>query len=133
MARLGGYSKSQLIKKFVELGPYLRSEKCQEDYFFFDCLAVCVNVKSPPEKREFWGWWLELVPLETHFTYRYTLGLFDKQGVWCKQPIDDLALMAKLEQTLQNFYATLVILMTSINIVLLPEDNYSQELLCLKV
>ncbi|MBD2810957.1 sigma factor-binding protein Crl [Xenorhabdus sp. Vera] len=117
------YSKNKLLKRFSALGPYVRELKCQNGYFFFDCLAVCVSAKVVPEKREFWGWWLELEEQGQGFIYNYQIGLFDKKGEWNAMNIRKKADLEHLESILQAFHKRLADSFDTLKLTLVPSEN----------
>lgn len=109
-----GHLKSRIMKNFTALGPYIREAQCEGSTFFFDCLAVCVNIKPAPENREFWGWWLNLEDTGETFSYVYHYGLFDKQGNWREEKIKDKAVMEQIENAKQAFHVRLEKLLNSL-------------------
>lgn len=97
----------RLMTSLKAIGPYLREGECEAGAYLFDCLSVCVNDKKSPEKREFWGWWLELEKQENAFIANYTFGQYDEKGQWLDVAIPDKA-RPEVERTLEDFHQKLV-------------------------
>ncbi len=91
--------------------------------FFFDCLAICVDIKLAPEKRQFWGWWLELRPEDKCFIYTYQFGLYTQDEQWMVKKIKAADIQQKLETTFIDFYERLNEMLASIDCELRLESN----------
>jgi len=115
------------MKGFTSLGPYIRQEQCSDNHFFFDCLAVCINMQPSPELREFWGWWIDLEADEDRYTYTYHIGKFDKTGQWTQQDITEEAVLEKLESSLRAFFPRLDAYIVSLDMTLAPADSFKDE------
>ncbi|WP_026957369.1 MULTISPECIES: sigma factor-binding protein Crl [Aliagarivorans] len=105
----------KLVKKFTELGPYLRGEQSSKECYFFDCLAACVSAKPAAEVREFYGWWMQLVVTEQGFEYNYTWGIYNEKGDW-----DECAIPKKHQEevtkSLDVFYQKLLNLLDELSL-----------------
>ncbi|PCS21388.1 sigma factor-binding protein Crl [Candidatus Enterovibrio escicola] len=97
-------SYGRLLKRFAQIGPYLRKNKSSEEYYFFDCLSACINSSKSPECREFWGWWLELTRKEGGFEYIYTFGKFNTEGKWHAEDVPKRS-TKEVEESLNGFYS----------------------------
>lgn len=101
------YFNGKYIKRFAALGPYLRENQCTGGGYFFDSLTVCINANVAPEKREFWGWWMTLSPMDKGFEYSYYLGMYDGKGIWQPNISNDKTVMELIEKNLISFHQSL--------------------------
>ncbi|MEH0665346.1 sigma factor-binding protein Crl [Vibrio scophthalmi] len=97
----------RLLTTLRAIGPYLREVQSSEGAYLFDCLSVCVNDKKSPEKREFWGWWLELSLVDGYYEARYRTGLYDVSGEWRDEPLPKKA-VEDVTKTQEAFHQKLI-------------------------
>lgn len=127
MALVSGHPRGKVLKGFTALGPYIREGKCSDNHFFFDCLAVCINMQPAPEKREFWGWWIDLEAEAKRYTYTYHLGKFDKEGKWTESEFSDQDVIDKLESSLRAFHTRLRAYIATLNMTLEPAEAFKEQ------
>lgn len=120
MALPTDYSNGKYLKKFAAIGPYLREKQSLKDCYFFDSLVVCVNANIAPEKREFWGWWLELVSTHEGFEFAYHLGMYDNQGNWQAKTLKNSETTKAVEKNLVSFHKSLSQRLSELELTLYP-------------
>ena len=91
------------IRVLSALGPYLREPKCHPGSFYFDCLTCCIDADVDADKRQFYGWWLQLEVVDGIGEYHYQFGCYDAAGCWCSTAIPS-QLRADVELSLHVFY-----------------------------
>ncbi|QIC14981.1 sigma factor-binding protein Crl [Providencia vermicola] len=133
MALPNDYSNGKYLKKFAALGPYLREKQCVDGCYFFDSLTVCVNVNIAPEKREFWGWWMQLSPNDNGFEYLYHFGLYNSQGNWQAKTLKDNTTIDTIEQNLIAFHQSLSKQLAELELSLFPSAKMAEFKLELSV
>ncbi|MDF2154966.1 sigma factor-binding protein Crl [Vibrio sp. CAU 1672] len=102
-----GPTHFRLMSKLKAVGPYLREPQSDEERYYFDCLSVCVDDKKSPEKREFWGWWMELEPSEHGFTAKYHIGKYNQAGNWIAEELPE-KIVEEVYLTQRTFHEKLV-------------------------
>ncbi|EMQ37713.1 transcriptional regulator Crl [Vibrio cholerae O1 str. EM-1626] len=66
-----------------------------------------MNDKKSPEKREFWGWWMELTQNEQEMSACYHIGRYTLAGDWVAEAIPESA-QAEVNHTQAEFHKKLV-------------------------
>ncbi|CAG9413217.1 TPA: sigma factor-binding protein Crl [Providencia alcalifaciens] len=120
MALPTDYTNGKFLKKFAAMGPYLREQQSVKNCYFFDSLVVCVNANIVPEKREFWGGWLELAPTDNGFEFAYNLGIYTGQGKWQTKTLKDGSTAEAVEKNLHAFHQRLSQQLSALELSLFP-------------
>jgi sigma factor-binding protein Crl len=115
------------MKAFVGLGPYIRESQCKGNCYFFDCLAVCVNSKPAPDKREFWGWWMDIEADEAGFTYQTQIGMYNKAGDWQVKAIKQAEIKQEIDTNLTEFLQKMEKYLATIELTFRPADAVSTK------